>query len=196
VDPAKKLSRYEDLLALADDIRAEILGGSIVTVPAPRPRHSKPQRALGRFVGGPFDDDDGFGGPGGWWIFLEVDIELETHEVVRPDLSGWRRTRLPEPDRRPITVAPDWVCEVLSPSTASRDRVTKRGLYARHRINHYWLVDPEARTLEALELRDGRWTDAGTFDETAVARIPPFEGIELAVGRLFLPSDPAADADD
>ena len=194
VDLAAKLARYEDLLRLDEDVRAEILGGSIVVMPSPRPRHSKPQRALGRFVGGPFDDDDGFGGPGGWWIFIEVDIELGPHDVVRPDLSGWRRARLPEPDQRPIRVVPNWVCEVISPSTGARDRVTKRQLYARHGIERYWLVDPVARTLEALALRDGTWMDAGTFDETATARIAPFQEIELPVGRLFLPR--AADAAD
>jgi Uma2 family endonuclease len=194
VDLAAKLARYEDLLRLDEDVRAEILGGSIVVMPSPRPRHSKPQRALGRFVGGPFDDDDGFGGPGGWWIFIEVDIELGPHDVVRPDLSGWRRARLPEPDQRPIRVVPNWVCEVISPSTGARDRVTKRQLYARHGVEHYWLVDPVARTLEALALRDGTWMDAGTFDDTATARIAPFQEIELPVGRLFLPR--AADAAD
>jgi Uma2 family endonuclease len=195
VDPARKLARYEDLLALPEDARAEILGGDIVTMPAPRPRHSKVQRSLGHFVGGPFDDDDGFGGPGGWWIFVEVDVELEAHEIVRPDLAGWRRARLPRPDERPLRVVPDWVCEVLSPSTVARDRVAKRHLYAKHGIAHYWLVDPDARTLEALELRAGRWVDVGTFDDTAVARIAPFDAVELSVGRLFLPA-PERDPDD
>jgi Uma2 family endonuclease len=193
LDPARKLATYQDLLALEEDARAEIVAGELVVMPAPRPRHSKCQGALRRFVGGPFDDDDGFGGPGGWWIFIEVDVELTAHDIVRPDLAGWRRARLAEPDQRPIQTVPDWTCEIISPSTASRDRVTKRALYARHGVRHYWLVDPEARTVEALELRDGVWTDAGTFDETATARIPPFERIEIPVGRLFLP---AASRDD
>jgi Uma2 family endonuclease len=187
VDPAHKPATYADLLALPEDVKAEILGGTIVTSPAPLPRHSRVQGALRRFIGGPFDDDDGYGGPGGWWIFVEVDVELAPHDVVRPDLAGWRRTRLPQPDHRPIRVVPDWMCEIASPSTAARDRVAKRNLYARHGVAHYWLVDPEARTLEALALRDGVWVDAGTFDETALARIPPFEAVELPVGRLFLP---------
>jgi hypothetical protein len=189
VEAAKRLARYEDLLALPDDVRAEILGGVISLLPAPRPRHSKSRGALRRFVGGPFDDDDGFGGPGGWWIFIEVDIELEAHEVVRPDLAGFRRARLPRPDQRPIALTPDWVCEVISPSTEARDRVTKRNLYARYGVGLYWMVDPEARTLEALALQGGSWVDAGAYDETAVARIAPFEAVEIPVGRLFLPRD-------
>ena len=168
-------------------MRAEILGGVVTTLPAPLPRHSKAQGALRRFLGGPFDDDDGFGGPGGWWIFIEVDIELAAHDVVRPDLAGFRRERLPRPDQRPIATVPDWVCEVISPTTEARDRVAKLTLYAQHGVRHYWLVDPEARTVEALELRDGTWTDVGAYDETATARIAPFEAVEIAVGRLFLP---------
>ena len=192
MDAAERLATYESLRALGEEARAEVLSGEVVALPAPLPRHSNPQGALRRFVGGPFHDDDGFGGPGGWWIFVEVDVELERHEVVRPDLAGWRRERLIEPDRRPIDVAPDWICEVLSPSTAARDRVYKRHLYARHGVSHYWLVDPEARTLEALVLREGGWVDGGSFDESAVAHVPPFEAVALPVGRLFLPRSPGA----
>jgi Uma2 family endonuclease len=192
---APKLSVYSDLLGLPEDVRAEILNGEIVAQPAPRPRHSKVQRSMGRFLGGPFDDDDGFGGPGGWWIFLEVDILLGPHDVVRPDLSGWRRTRLPYPDARPITIAPDWVCEIASPSTARNDRVTKRRLYAQHGIPHYWLVDPVARTLEALEARDGSWWESGVYGDEDVARIAPFEAVELPIARLFLPRELTPDSD-
>lgn len=187
-DAAPRLATYEDLLSLAEDVRAEVLAGEIVTSPAPLPKHSKAQRALGRFVGGPFDDDDGGGGPGGSWIFVEVDIELGPHDIVRPDLAGWRRERLVDPaEKRPITVIPDWVCEVLSPSTAARDKVQKRYLYAERGIRYYWIVDVDTRTLEAFELQKGRWVLAGSYDEDTTAAIPPFEAIELEVGRLFLP---------
>lgn len=187
-EPAPKLATYEDLLKLPDDVRAEVLSGQIVTSPAPLPKHSKVQRSLGHFIGGPYDDDDGHGGPGGWWIFVEVDVRLGRHDVVRPDLAGWRRAHLPNPgDRRPIDVVPDWVCEVLSPSTAALDRVAKRKLYAESGIGHYWIVDVDARTLEAFELVNGRWLLVGTYGDDATARIPPFAEIELPVGRLFLP---------
>lgn len=187
-DPAPHLATYADLLALPEDVRAEVLGGQIVTAPAPLPKHSKVQRALGSFIGRPFDDDDGHGGPGGWWIFVEVDVALGPHDVVRPDLAGWRRHRLPDPgEKRPIDVVPDWVCEILSPSTSGRDRVTKRNLYAERDIPYYWIVDADTRTVEAFELAGKRWVLAGAYDEAAVARIAPFEEIELEVGRLFLP---------
>ncbi len=186
--PAGKLGTYDDLLTLGDDVRAEILGGQIITSPAPLPRHSKAQGAVRRFVGGPFDDDDGRGGPGGWWIFVEVDIRLTAHDIVRPDLAGWRRERLLRPGNlRPIDVVPDWVCEVASPSTAALDRVAKRALYARHGVSYYWIIDPDSRTLEALELESGRWVELGAWDDQATVRIAPFAEIEIEVGRLFLP---------
>jgi Uma2 family endonuclease len=86
-------------------------------------------------------------------------------------------------------VVPDWICEVLSPATAARDRVAKRHLYAQAGVAYYWLVDPEARVLEALALRDGVWVDAGSYDESALARIPPFQAVELEVGRWLLPRE-------
>ena len=183
---ATKLATYDDLLALAPGVKGEVLRGVLRALPAPRPRHAKVQRVLGGVLGGPFDDDDGLGGPGGWYIFPEVDVQLAPHDIVRPDLSGWRRERLAEPDERPFTVVPDWVCEIASPSTARDDRVLKRQLYAEHRVGFYWLVDPETRLLEALELRDGRWVELGVFDESARVRIAPFEAVELSIGRLFL----------
>ncbi len=188
--PAPRLAVYGDLLSYGEDVRAEILSGHIIASPAPLPRHSKTQGAIRRFVGGPFDDDDGRGGPGGWWIFVEVDVRLTPHDVVRPDLVGYRRERLPRPGSvRPIDVVPDWICEIASPSTAALDRVGKRALYARHGVPHYWIVDPEARTLEALELSGDRWLEVGAYDETAIASIPPFAELTLEIGRLFLPRD-------
>jgi Uma2 family endonuclease len=193
--PAARLATYDDLLAFPEDVRAEIFDGQIVVSPSPLPRHSKAQGSMRRFIGGPFDDDDGHGGPGGWWIFVEVDVRLAPHDVVRPDLAGWRRERLPRPGNvRPIDVVPDWICEVISPSTAAVDRVKKRALYARHGVGHYWMVDPEARTLEALELDGDRWVEVGAWDESAVVRIPPFAALELELGRLFLPRDADGEA--
>ncbi len=187
---AKKLATYADLLALPEGTRAEVLRGVLVTPPSPLPRHASIQGGLVRFVGGPFDQDDGFGGPGGWWIFAEVDVELGVHDVVQPDLAGWRRERLPEPwDMRPIKVVPDWICEVLSPSNAGHDRVTKRHLYAESGVGHYWIADPVARTLETYRLdpEARRWVDSGAFDATSRARIPPFEAVELDLARIFPP---------
>jgi Uma2 family endonuclease len=190
VHPARKLSTWEDLLRLPEDVRAEVIAGAVVTPPSPLPRHARAQRALGGFIGRPFDDDDGRGGPGGWWILLEVDVRLGPHDIVRPDLAGWRRQRLPAPwDVRPIDVAPDWICEVVSRSNAAYDRVTKRDLYARSGVAYYWLVDPDARTVEALrlDLATRAWVELGAYDDSALARIAPFEAVEIEVRRLAPP---------
>ncbi len=189
------LATWDDVAWLPEDVWTEILAGRVYCSTGHRPREAHAIGAVGRFVGGPFDGDHGRGGPGGWWIFPGIDVQVSRHDVVRPDVSGWHRSRLSDADGEPFHVTPDWVCEILSPSTASRDRVFKRDLYARHGIGHYWLVDPLARTLEALELREGRWTEVGAFDDTAVARIPPFEAVEIPMNRLFLPRPPGADSE-
>lgn len=187
-EAAPRMATYDDLLALPEDVRAEVIAGRVVTAPSALPKHSRVMRTLGRAIGGPFDDDDGLGGPGGWWILPEVDVRLATHDTVRPDVAGWRRERLPEPwDTRPIDVVPDWVCEILSPSNAAHDRVTKAQLYAEHGLPHFWLVDPAERILEAFELTGELWTRIGSYGDTAVARIKPFDAIELNVGALFPP---------
>lgn len=189
MQPARRLLTYEDLLQLPEGERGEIVRGSLMVAPAPLPRHGRIQRAIGARIGTPFDDDDGSGGPGGWWIIPEVEIRFDAHEIFRADLAGWLRPRLPDPwDQRPIDVVPDWVCEILSPSNAAHDRVTKKQAYASAGVPFYWIVDPQEHTLEAFALRDGRWVDVGAFDRTATARIQPFDAIELSVGRVFPPN--------
>jgi Uma2 family endonuclease len=185
------LATYDDLAALPEDVKAEVVRGVLVRSPGRFPRHAKAQGALGSYIGGAFDDDDGEGGPGGWWILPEVDVRLTRHDIVRPDVAGWRRERLPDPvDLRPIDVVPDWICEITSPSNARRDRVDKARLYLEAGVPFYWLIDPETRVLEAL-VRDGtRWVEAGRFSDGDVVRLPPFEAIELKITRLFLPERP------
>lgn len=187
---ANKLATYDDLLAIPEDVKAEILGGELVTQPSPSFSHVKVQGGMSHYLGGPFDFDHD--GPDGWWIVCEIDVRLSPHDIVRPDVVGWRRSRLSSPHgMRPVDVVPDWICEVLSPSTTKHDRFHKFRLYARHGVPYYWLVDPVARLLEANALDGGQWKNIGVFDETARARIPPFEAVELPVGRLFLPAPPA-----
>ncbi len=193
MDSARKLATYADLETLPEGEHHEIIGGDLVTFTSGLPRHSRAQRVLGSVVGGSFDDDDGRGGPGGWWILPEMDVRLGPNDIVRPDLAGWRREHLDiEWDRRPIDVRPDWICEVISPSNAGHDRVKKRRLYARYGVPFYWIVDPAERTLEALALQprtgdEAAWLEVGVFDHTSVARIAPCEAIEIDVGRLFPP---------
>jgi len=183
----KRPAGWQDLLALPEGgLRAEVLGGELITHPRPRPAHGRTQVILSSRLGPPFDL--GEGGPGGWWIVIEPDVALGPHDIVSPDLVGWRRERMPEfPRERPITLAPDWVCEVLSPRTARRDRTIKADLYLRSGVPHYWLVDVELRTLEALEAHGERWVRLGAWSEGERARAAPFEAVEIAVGTLFPP---------
>ena len=126
-----KRATYEDVLNAPENKVAEILDGELFLSPRPAPRHAAAASSLGGRVGGPFDG--GIGGPGGWWILDEPELHFGEHVLV-PDLAGWRRERMPAiPDVAFFTLAPDWVCEVLSPSTARIDRGEKLPIYARGR---------------------------------------------------------------
>ncbi len=187
--PRTPLATYADLMALPEDVRAEVMDGTVHTTPSALPEHNRAQGALYRWIGAPFDLEDGGGGPGGWWILIETDVRFSPHTIVRPDLVGWRRARLESPwGQRPIDVVPDWICEVVSPSNRRRDRIDKSRLYLTFGVPHYWLVDPEERTLESYAIHDGYWRQTGVDEDTcAEARIPPFEAAVIPVSRLFPP---------
>jgi Uma2 family endonuclease len=189
LDPSR-LATYEDLLAYPEKERVEILDGVVVVAQASAlPIHNEVLSCILERLRAPFRH--GRGGPGGWWIIHDIDVRLATHDVVRPDVVGWRQERLPAPgNTRPIDVLPDWACEVLSPSTRSVDRGAKMALYARAGLPYYWLVEPFG-AIEVFALEQGRWVRVGWYERGAVARIPPFEAIELPVAELF-PPEPAA----
>jgi Uma2 family endonuclease len=140
-------------------------------------------------LGGPFDA--GRGGPGGWWILDEPEIHLgpgPDRDVLVPDLAGWRVERVPwDPDDDAyLTIAPDWVCEVLSPSTALFDRAKKMPVYAREGVAHVWLLDPAARSLEVFMLgAERRWVLLGVYDDASPIRADPFGAIELDLSALW-----------
>ncbi len=134
-------------------------------------------------LGGPFDL--GEGGPGGWLLLDEPELHLG-QDVLVPDLAGWRRERLPVlPKGAAFNLAPDWACEVLSPSTSRLDRKVKVPVYAREGVGHLWLVDPEARTLEVLRLGEGRYVQLGVHEGAVRVRAAPFEALELDLARLW-----------
>lgn len=191
-DGNRNLATYADLMLLPEGVHAEVIHGVVYTYPSGLPEHGRIQRSLGNFLGGPFDDEHDRGGPGGWWLIPEIDVRFGTHMIVRPDLSGWRRERLESPwGIRPIDVPPDWICEVVSPSNRRRDRIDKSRIYLAGGVEHYWLVDPEERTLEAYSRHDGYWLQVGVYEDScAAARVPPFAAIELPVARLFPPRPP------
>jgi Uma2 family endonuclease len=175
---------YADLEALPAHVVGEILHGELVVSPRPAPKHARACSRLSMRLGPPFDLGDG--GPGGWGILFEPELHLGA-DVVVPDLAGWRRERLPSlPEIAWFELAPDWVCEVLSPSTARHDRAQKLAIYARERVAHAWLVDPLARTLEVLRLvGEAGWLIAGVHGGDAVVRAEPFAAIELDLLSLW-----------
>jgi len=166
----------------------QILFGVLHAHPRPAPRHVRASSRLGAELDGPFDR--GRGGPGGWIILDEPESHLGDHVVV-PDLAGWRRERLPRsPETAYFETAPDWVCEVLSPSTARLDRTDKLAVYAEYKVGHCWLVDPVALTLVVFELRDERWTLFGTFKDADLVGTPPFAAHTFPLDVLWPDDQP------
>jgi len=175
---------YDDLLAVPEHRVGEIVDGELHVSPRPAFRHARASSALGPGIMGPFDQ--GRGGPGGWWILDEPELHLGANVLV-PDLAGWRRQRVPEfPDVTASTIAPDWVCEVLSPSTERLDRARKMPIYAHEGIPYLWLVSASARTLETYGLRDGKWLLLATYEGDAKVRAEPFDAVELELGLLWV----------
>ncbi len=174
---------YRDVLDAPAHMVAEIVEGALHMQPRPASRHALAGSSLGIEIGGPFQK--GRGGPGGWWIVDEPELHFG-EDVVVPDLAGWRRERMPDyPDVPYFTQAPDWVCEVLSPSTRKFDLETKRPVYAREGVGHLWFVDPGARTLEAFALEDGSWKSAGAVREDEPVSFPPFEAVTFPLDALW-----------
>ncbi|HUO85094.1 MAG TPA: Uma2 family endonuclease [Thermoanaerobaculia bacterium] len=175
---------YEDLLRLPDHLVGEIVGGELHVSPRPAAAHARASSVLGTEVTGPFDR--GRGGPGGWWILDEPELHLQS-DVLVPDLAGWRRKRMPRiPDVAHFDLAPDWVCEVVSPRTARLDRTRKVPAYARSGVSFLWLVDPAAKTLEVFRLREGAWQLEATHGGSEAVRAIPFDAIELDLAALWL----------
>ncbi len=182
---ARKRATYADVLAAPDHLVAEVVDGSLHTSPRPAPRHAGAASVLGMDIGGPFHR--GRGGPGSWWILYEPELHLGSDpDIVVPDLAGWRRERMPAlPSGAYFELPPDWLCEVLSPSTARLDRAHKVPLYARERVAHVWLVDPAHRTLEVLRLDGDTYRLMATHAGDEVVRIVPFEEVELELSALW-----------
>lgn len=176
---------YADLCALPEHLTGEILDGVLHTQPRPAGPHAIAASGLLMDVGGPFQQ--GRGGPGGWWILTEPEVHfMRDTEVCVPDIAGWRRERMPKiPRGHRFEIVPDWVCEILSPGTARKDRVVKMPLYARHGVAYLWLLDPLARTLEAYDLYQGLWRVIGLYQCDDIVQVAPFEALELSLSNLW-----------
>ena len=188
VHAAEKIATFQDVLDAPPHVVAEVIAGRLYTHPRPAPKHAVAYAALGAKLVPPFQFGDG--GPGGWLILDEPELHLPTGaadpDIVVPDIAGWRRERMPTlPETAYFEIAPDWACEILSPSTERLDRGEKREVYAREGVSHLWLVDPIVRQLEAFELREGRWVLLTTISDSAEVAVAPFAAVPFSLGSLW-----------
>lgn len=183
IEPDRKSATYADLEAVPPHLVAEILFGALYTHPRPVPKHAAAANSLGYELTGPFQRQRG--GPGGWVFMVEPELHLGPHITV-PDLAGWRRERLPAlPDTAFIELVPDWVCEILSPSTEAVDRGVKMRIYATFGLAHLWLLSPATQILETYELRDGKWLLLETFTGAVEVAAAPFAAVPFPLAALF-----------
>jgi Uma2 family endonuclease len=182
---APRLATFADLAALGDE-SAEIIHGVVTYKAEPSAEHADAQLGLGSFLRERFHRATGRGGPGGWWILTEVDVELGKHEVYRPDVAGWRRDRVPErPMGRPIATRPDWICEILSESNAATDQVDKFRVYAASGVPFYWIGDPARKILTVYRLEGSTYAVALQSKQGENVHAPPFDAVTFRVGLLF-----------
>jgi Uma2 family endonuclease len=183
--PLKKKATYDDLREVPDHFVAEMFTGDLYASPRPALPHARVASVLAATLIGPFDQ--GRNGPGGWLMLHEPELHFG-NDVVVPDIAAWRRTRLPAlPAAAYLTLAPDWVCEVLSPSTEALDRGEKLGVYAREGVAYAWLIDPSRQTLEVLALDERRrWAERGVLQGQDKVRAAPFDAIELELGAFWI----------
>lgn len=192
----KRPATYDDLIAAPDGQRAELIAGELVLTPRPAFGHglatTRATVSLGSTYGGQGD------GPGGWVLLVEPELWLgppdaPNAEVLVPDLVGWRDDRFEVPAQHGHTQRPDWVCEVLSPATARRDRLVKLDVYAREGIAHAWLIDPDLEMIEAFALREGVYARIATATGDDEARLPPFDAVGIPLTSWWVrPSAEAA----
>ena len=183
-----RAATYADLEALPSNVVGEILFGVLHAHPRPTQRHGRAANRMQGELSGPFDRN--VEGPSGWVFITEPELHLGPHVVV-PDIAGWRRERMPKlPDTAWFEMPPDWLCEVLSPSTQRFDRTDKLAIYASFGVKHCWYVDPLATTLEVFALTGGKWLLAAAFKDADPVTAPPFEAHTFPLDVLW-PEDGA-----
>jgi Uma2 family endonuclease len=181
--PLKQGANYADLCAVPDNFVAELIAGELYATPRPSLPHAHAASVLGIELGGPFHR--GRNGPGGWILLDEPELHFG-EDVLVPDIAGWRRERMPTlPAAAFLALPPDWLCEVLSPTTETIDRTRKLAIYAAQGVGHVWLVNPLLETLEVLRLESQRWSLLAKHEGKARLRAEPFDAIELELGALW-----------
>lgn len=182
-DLNKKPAKIEDLETVPPTMVGQILDDELIVLPRPALAHAQTTSNAGGDINQRFGRN---GPPGGWWILDEPELHLGT-DVLVPDLAGWQRTRLPEvPSAAFLSLAPDWVMEVVSPSTASIDRIVKARIYAREGVRWLWLVDPLARTVEVNRLERGSWLQIAAFESGEQVKAEPFDAVEFDTSDWFV----------
>jgi Uma2 family endonuclease len=181
---SRRPATYEDLLAVPSHLVAEIVDDELVASPRPSLRHAAASSSLQAGIYGAFDRRGG-GSPGGWLILFEPELHI-VGQVVVPDLAGWRTERMPAiGDAAFVEIAPDWVCEILSPTTAALDRTRKMHHYGRADVGHLWLLDPLPETLEVYRSGAGGWRVVTTVAGSVKIRAEPFDAVELDLGPVW-----------
>jgi Uma2 family endonuclease len=174
---------YADIEALPPNMVGEILFGSLVTHPRPSPRHGVAAMSVGSLVTQRFQF--GNGGPGEWIFIVEPELHFGPHVVV-PDIAGWRKERTSGiAEKAWIETSPDWLCEVLSPSTEKYDRSDKQRIYATYSVGHVWHVNPIAKLLEVYERQNKVWLQTHVFKDQETVSAPPFESLTFNLGLLW-----------
>ncbi|MCC7385062.1 MAG: Uma2 family endonuclease [Deltaproteobacteria bacterium] len=183
IEGARRRATYQDIRDAPADVIAEIVDGELHLQPRPASPHAIASTNLGEELGPPFKR--GRGGPGGWVILDEPELHLGP-DVLVPDHAGWRRERMPEiPEVPHFDLAPDWICEILSPRTVAHDRVRKMRIFARERIPFVWLIDPIERTLEVFQLDRATYVLAASHEGQEKVHARPFDAIELDLAILW-----------
>ncbi|MCB4802431.1 Uma2 family endonuclease [Methylobacterium brachiatum] len=191
-EAAVRQATYADLEAVPDHLVAEIIDGIVETHGPLPPVQGAAAFSLAAILGShtPRRRDD----PDAWIDMSKPELRFGP-QVVVPDLAGWRRERMPtEPADAFIETSPDWVCEILSPSTIRLDRGRKRRIYGEAGVKFLWLLDSAAGVLEGFALTDGRWLLLDTVLRGETVAIPPFDAVPFPLDDLFPFADPAAPA--
>lgn len=177
---------YGQLCALPENLIGEIIAGELVVSPRPAVRHATAGTLASSDISNQFHRKPGGGShPGGWWILVEPELHLGDEALV-PDIAGWKRENLAElPDTASISVAPDWVCEILSRGTARRDKKEKARSYHAAGVTWYWQVDPVECTVEVFRREGAFWMQLGVWAGDEKARIEPFDAVELELERWW-----------
>jgi Uma2 family endonuclease len=186
VSTAKMNARQ--FLLLGDDppgVRLELVNGEVAVSPSPRPRHSFPAQELARLIGNHIKQFD-LG-----MLLPDTDTIFGEFDVRRPDLAYFMKARqhLIEEDEA-VDVSPDLCVEVVSPSSVTVDRNDKFEQYAAGKVAHYWILDPQVRTIDAFRLKGKKYVPVGRGEGSDIVRLPPFPNLDIPLADLWFPKPP------